>query len=236
MRKGLFALLTILTGFVPFAVNAATAATIRICDMTGYEKLGGLLSGISDECGACGQCQIRDFFIVGNTITKLILGLSGSIMLLMVIYGGFLWLTSSGNANLVDKGKKVLIGAVIGLIIVFGAYTATQFILGAIGVTNVSEVFSRPFQDNKGKVVAPSNTGTTSETTPALANTCVCEVAINNTAECLAANPASNNTCTDKPPGCECIIKITGTSASQCTVENVVGSFAPSATGKCELK
>jgi len=66
-------------------------------------------------------------------------------MLLMMIYGGFLMLTSSGSSGQIDKAKKIIVGAVIGLVIVFAAYTAVQFILGALGVPNVPEVFSRPF-------------------------------------------------------------------------------------------
>jgi hypothetical protein len=34
----------------------------------------------------------------------------------------------------------------IGLVIVFVAYTAVQFILAALGVPNVDKLFSRPFQ------------------------------------------------------------------------------------------
>jgi len=70
-------------------------------------------------------------------------------MLLMMIYGGFLMLTSSGNSSQIEQAKKVLIGAVIGLVIVFIAYTAVEFILGALGVPNVAEVFSRPFATAK---------------------------------------------------------------------------------------
>ena len=68
-------------------------------------------------------------------------------MLLMVIYGGFLFLTSSGNSEQIGKAKKVLTGALIGLLIVFVAYAAIEFLLGALGVPNVADVFSRPFMN-----------------------------------------------------------------------------------------
>ena len=44
-----------------------------------------------------------------------------------------------------ERGKKILSGAVIGLIIVFVSYTIVQFILAAVGVPNVAEIFKRPF-------------------------------------------------------------------------------------------
>lgn len=146
MRKRFYALLGTAAGFL--APVAALAFGVEgKCDLSNYKAPGGLLADITHkECTACGQCDIADFFIVGNTVVKLILGLSGSVMLLMVIYGGFLWLTSGGNSSQVDKGKSVLTGALIGLVIVFLAYTAVQFILAALGVPNVDKVFSRPFQ------------------------------------------------------------------------------------------
>lgn len=143
MRKRLSVIAgTILAAFAPVTVFAQAAN----CDTTKYKPLGGLLTGVSAECGACGQCQVADFFIVGNTVIELLLGLSGSVMLIMIVYGGFLWLTSGGNSSQIDKGKKVLVGAFIGLVIVFVAYTAVEFILAALGVPNVAEVFQRPFQ------------------------------------------------------------------------------------------
>lgn len=149
MKKGFYTLLSAIAAFLaPIAAFAEDAK----CDLSNYKAPGGLLADITHkECTACGQCDIADFFIVGNTIVKLLLGLSGSVMLLMVVYGGFLWLSSSGNSSQVEKGKKVVTGALIGLIIVFGAYTAVQFILGALGLggASVDDLFSRPFQAAK---------------------------------------------------------------------------------------
>lgn len=236
MRKGLSALITAAVSLVPFAAMAATTSkeAVYVCDTSAYKALGGLLTGISAACGACGQCQISDFFIVGNTIAKLILGLSGSIMLLMVVYGGFLWLSSAGNSSMVDKGKKVLIGSIVGLIIVFGAYTATQFILGALGVQNVSEVFTRPFQNAKGKVVAPAATGGTTSGTAPTTGTCVCKVTIASIKECTVG--ALPQECTSKPPGCDCEIRQSDTAAADCTLDKIVKNLAPSATGSCAIE
>lgn len=62
-------------------------------------------------------------------VAKLILGISGSVALALFIYGGFLMLISGGNEQMVTKGKNVLSGAVIGLIIVFAAYTGIFFLV-----------------------------------------------------------------------------------------------------------
>ncbi len=108
-------------------------------------EAGGLLTGVSADCGAKGNCQLADMLIVGVNVTKLILGLSGSVMLVMVVYGGFLWLVSAGNSSRVEQGKKVLSSSLIGLIIVFGAYTLIGVLLSAFGITDIAKYFNSPF-------------------------------------------------------------------------------------------
>jgi len=56
--------------------------------------------------------------------------------LVMFIYGGIIWMTSSGNAEQVTKGKNIIIWATIGLVVIFSAYALVNFVLTkALGVT-----------------------------------------------------------------------------------------------------
>jgi len=59
--------------------------------------------------------------LIANII-KIILGLTGSIALLLFVYGGFLWMTSAGNSERVTKGKNVFVWAVVGLLVIFSSY------------------------------------------------------------------------------------------------------------------
>ncbi|MEI8360760.1 MAG: hypothetical protein WCG01_01390 [bacterium] len=61
------------------------------------------------------------------------LGIVGSLTLLMFVYGGFLWLTSAGNAKAVDKGKSILLWSTIGLAIIFSSYALVKFTIQSIG-------------------------------------------------------------------------------------------------------
>lgn len=83
---------------------------------------GGFLSGISPTCYDTGVC---DFCDVGKVITNIFKFLRNDIALplavLMVIYGGIVMIFSTGSPARVTKGRKILISAVIGFAIVFGA-------------------------------------------------------------------------------------------------------------------
>lgn len=69
--------------------------------------------------------------IIGSLI-GVFLSLLGIIFLCLIIYGGFLWMLSGGNAEKVIKAKKVLTNSVIGLIIIVSSYAITSFVLLAL--------------------------------------------------------------------------------------------------------
>lgn len=64
---------------------------------------------------------------VGQAI-GIVLSFVGVLFLILMIYAGILWMTSQGNEQQVAKAKGMLVNGIIGLIIVFAAYTITSFI------------------------------------------------------------------------------------------------------------
>lgn len=61
-------------------------------------------------------------------ILNLVLGLLVLVAVIMVIIGGFTWLTAAGNEEKVDRAKKIISAAVIGLIIVLLAWAVVIFV------------------------------------------------------------------------------------------------------------
>jgi len=93
-----------------------------------------IVSGVRYQCINDGNCELNDFVALAISISNFILGIVGSLTLLAFVYGGFLWLTSAGISERVNKGKQVIIGAVIGLFIVFGSYTIIYFVADKMGL------------------------------------------------------------------------------------------------------
>lgn len=67
-----------------------------------------------------------------SLIIKIILGFLGVIFVILLIYAGFVWMTSAGNEEKISKAKKTIITAIIGLAIVLSAYIITLFVLDNI--------------------------------------------------------------------------------------------------------
>jgi hypothetical protein len=69
------------------------------------------------------------------TIAKIIraaMGFIGIGMVVMIIYGGFSYMTAGGNDEKTGQGKKILIGGIIGLAIVLSAFGISNFVINQL--------------------------------------------------------------------------------------------------------
>ena len=68
-----------------------------------------------------------------NVIVYSVLSLTGIAFLILMFYGGYLWMAAQGNDEQVGKAKKIITGAVIGLAITLASFAFATFILNAFG-------------------------------------------------------------------------------------------------------
>ena len=54
----------------------------------------------------------------------------------MILIGGFQWMTAAGNEEKVEKAKKIISAAIVGLIIILLAWAIVNFVIGT--TSNVS--------------------------------------------------------------------------------------------------
>lgn len=62
-------------------------------------------------------------------IIQVILGFLGVIAVLIILWGGFIWMTAAGEPDKVDKAKKMIYSGIIGLVIIFAAYAISSFVM-----------------------------------------------------------------------------------------------------------
>lgn len=87
-----------------------------------FDKAGLNPTGLTDSNQATIATRI-------GKIIDTLLQFVGIIILVIVIYAGFLWLTAGGNEEQVIKAKKWLANAVIGSLVIGLAYAITAFVL-----------------------------------------------------------------------------------------------------------
>ena len=74
----------------------------------------------------------QDIPTLAGVIIQAILGLVGSVALLMFIWGGFLWLTAAGNPDKIKQGRDTMVWAAVGIAFIFSSYIIVKFIITAL--------------------------------------------------------------------------------------------------------
>lgn len=65
-------------------------------------------------------------------IVNVIFGFLGILVIVAIVYGGFMMMTSGGNEEKTSEGRKVIGAGVIGLVILFSAYAISAFVISQL--------------------------------------------------------------------------------------------------------
>lgn len=76
--------------------------------------------------------------LIGDII-QVILSFIGVIFLVLMIYGGYMWMLARGNEQQVEKAKQLITAAIIGVIIVLASFAISYFILQKFGQATLKE-------------------------------------------------------------------------------------------------
>ncbi len=74
-----------------------------------------------------------DARVVVVRLINLALTFLGLVAVILILWGGFKWMTAGGNDEQVGEAKKIIIASVIGLAIILSAYAIAQFFISNIG-------------------------------------------------------------------------------------------------------
>lgn len=106
---------------LPLSVSAAGLAD-NTANFTSL-KSGGATSSTADLPTLIGR-------LIG-----VLLGILGIILVVYIIQAGIMYMTAAGDPAKVDKAKKMITQAVVGMIIIVAAYTISDFVIKQIMTT-----------------------------------------------------------------------------------------------------
>lgn len=107
--------------------NSANAADPPSSELKGIQNAPGFISIFGRESGFVGAPREPEI-IIGEILQGAML-LIGVLFGILVIYGGYLWMTARGNDETVKKAIGILQTAIIGFIVVASAYAISDFII-----------------------------------------------------------------------------------------------------------
>lgn len=116
MKKYLIIFCLLFSVFLVFNANSVMAK----CQAGSPDCLTNPLTGIETPQALIGK------------IINVVLGVVGSLALLMFVYGGLTWMTSSGSQEKVKKGRDIIVWSAIGLAIIFASYGLVKILLSSV--------------------------------------------------------------------------------------------------------
>ncbi len=135
MKNILFTLLLLATCIAPSLASAQEPTN----DGFGF---GTTLDNVAQQSGFNpGNEKSLDERI--SSFISLFLSFLGVIFLILMIFGGYNWMTAAGDEKKIDKAKDTIRAAIIGLIIIIAAYAISIFVVSRIwGATTTTPVQS----------------------------------------------------------------------------------------------
>ena len=85
-------------------------------------------SEIANQAGL----SIKDPREIAANVINVILGFLGIIAVVLILIGGFMWMTAAGNEDKTGTAKKIMTAGVIGLVIILAAFGIARFVIQAL--------------------------------------------------------------------------------------------------------
>ena len=89
---------------------------------------GCVSKGLNKTITADNNTTLGD--IIAN-ITKVLLFLMGAISVIMIIIGGFRYVTSQGDQTQVQSAKNTILYSIVGIVVAILAYAAVNFVISS---------------------------------------------------------------------------------------------------------
>lgn len=123
MKKLLTTIFILLVFLIPFQAEMSKPT---------LKDAGKYATNVADGGGyVTGNDAITANKFIGNLIS-VVLSIVGVLFLILMLYGGFLWMTAAGDESKVTKAKNLITAAVIGVIITTSAYAISYFIISKV--------------------------------------------------------------------------------------------------------
>jgi hypothetical protein len=116
----LASVMIIMTSMLSFAVLPVQAATLN---------LYGSNTGDAIANTGLGNKSPVD---IASSILNVLMGFLGIIAVVIILMGGFKWMTAGGGEDKIAEAKKMITAGIIGLLIILAAWGITTFVISTL--------------------------------------------------------------------------------------------------------
>jgi hypothetical protein len=116
----------LLTIFLFFIIGFLLFTNINSANAQNLQQSESFLATVGGGIGY--DTNTTHSMFIGQII-QIALSLIGILFLILIIIGGYQWMTAGGNEETITKAKKRIINATSGLVITLAAYAISYFVI-----------------------------------------------------------------------------------------------------------
>ena len=125
MKKILFSLFAFCLLILPSTAMAADFGITKQTDDFGITGTNGLETNMNGGLNLSSKNPVDSVI----SIINLLISFLGIGAVIIILIGGFKWMTSMGNQDSIKKAKSLLIAGIIGLVIILAAWGVSRFVV-----------------------------------------------------------------------------------------------------------
>jgi len=119
---------------IKYGIASATVAVLSLpvtvlAQDNPFERGQTMVEGVQTASGVGQQASLET--MIGNII-NIALGFIGVLLLVYILWAGFVWMTAGGDTKKVEEAQTRIRNAIIGLLVIIVAFALSNFILGSL--------------------------------------------------------------------------------------------------------
>lgn len=94
--------------------------------------MAGAQASLGLEYGSATGLGTRDLKDTIVAVLNVLLGFLGIIAVIIILLGGFKWMTAGGSEDKIGEAKKLIGAGIVGLVIILAAYAIATYVINTI--------------------------------------------------------------------------------------------------------
>lgn len=96
------------------------------------------VASLGIELGTATGLGTKDLKATITAVLNVLLGFLGIIAVIIILLGGFKWMTAMGEEEKVGEAKKLISAGIIGLVIILAAYAIATYVITTISTATTA--------------------------------------------------------------------------------------------------
>ena len=124
----------ILSLIICLSISCVLIGVSQVAASTAITNFQTGVNNATVKAGIATEDQVSQASLVARigSVVGIMLYFAATILLVFIIWGGYMWMTAGGNEEKVKKGQKYIINSIIGYIVIAISYLIVQFVTGSL--------------------------------------------------------------------------------------------------------